>query len=50
MKKRNLVSLTLNKKTILKLNGGKQSPNNAPLEHSGVQGCQGTATRYPCSS
>ncbi len=47
MKKRNLNSLSLNKKTILNFSvlGGR----NAPVDHSGVQGCQGTATRYPCS-
>lgn len=52
MKKRNLNSLCLNKKTILKFNlaevvGGV---NRSPVEHSGVQGCQGTATRYPCQN
>ncbi|WP_156168888.1 hypothetical protein [Kordia jejudonensis] len=51
MKKRTLKSLTLNKKTILKFKnltvvGGRQ---DKPVPHSTVQGCQGTATRYPCS-
>ncbi|AXG71070.1 hypothetical protein KORDIASMS9_03325 [Kordia sp. SMS9] len=50
MKKKNLKSLTLNKKTILQFSvlGGKNSPD--PVAHSTVQGCQGTATRYPCSN
>lgn len=50
MKKRNVDALSLNKKTILKLTivGGRNTPIDA--DHSGVQGCQGTATRYPCSN
>ncbi|WP_299216657.1 class I lanthipeptide [uncultured Dokdonia sp.] len=52
MKKKNLKSLSLHKNTISKLNaiqvlGGI---NNLEEEGSGVEGCQGMATRTACST
>ncbi len=52
MKKRQLKSLQLNKNTISNLNATRilGGVNNLEEEGSGVQGCQGMATRTACSA
>ncbi len=51
MKKKHLKSLSLHKKTISKLNATQVLGGaNLAEEGSGVQGCQGMATRTACSN